>query len=56
MKTYRILAINPGSTTTKVALFDNETEIFNVNIEHAAEEINQFKELSEQKPYRLDKI
>ncbi len=56
MKTYRILAINPGSTSTKVALFDNEKEIFNVTLEHAAGEINQFKELSEQKPYRLDKI
>lgn len=56
MKTYRILAINPGSTTTKIALFDNETEVFNVTLEHDAEEINQFKELSEQKPYRLEKI
>jgi butyrate kinase len=23
-KTYRILAVNPGSTSTKVALFDND--------------------------------
>jgi butyrate kinase len=56
MKTYRILAINPGSTTTKIALFDNDTEIFKVNLEHDAEELNKFKDLSEQKPYRLDKI
>ncbi|HHT17041.1 MAG TPA: butyrate kinase [Papillibacter sp.] len=56
MKTYRILAINPGSTSTKVALFENEMAVFNVNIEHDAGELNQFPEVSDQKPYRLEKI
>lgn len=56
MKTYRILAINPGSTSTKVALFENETCLFNVNIEHNVEELAQFAEVSDQKPYRLEKI
>lgn len=56
MKTYRILAINPGSTSTKVALFENEKAIFNVNIEHDAAELNRFPEMADQKPYRLEKI
>ena len=56
MKTYRILAINPGSTSTKIAVFDNEREIFKVTLEHDALELNKFKDLSEQKPYRLEKI
>ena len=56
MKIYRILAINPGSTSTKIAVFDNDREIFKVTLEHDARELNQFKDLSEQKPYRLDKI
>ena len=56
MKTYRILAINPGSTSTKIALFDNDSEVFKVTLEHDAEELNRFSDLSEQKPYRLEKI
>jgi butyrate kinase len=56
LKTFRILAINPGSTSTKIALFDNENEVFKVTLEHDAAELNAFKDLSEQKPYRLEKI
>jgi butyrate kinase len=56
LKTYRILAINPGSTTTKIAVFDNDKEIFKVTLEHDANELNKFKDLSQQKPYRLEKI
>jgi butyrate kinase len=50
------LAINPGSTSTKIAVFDSDREIFNVTLEHDARELNRFKDLSEQKPYRLEKI
>lgn len=56
MRTYRILAINPGSTSTKIALFDDDTLLFKVTLEHDADELNEFKDLSEQKPYRLEKI
>ena len=28
-KKFKVFTINPGSTSTKVALFENETEIFN---------------------------
>jgi butyrate kinase len=56
LKTYRILAINPGSTSTKIAVFDNDQEVFKVTLEHDAQELNNFKDLSEQKPYRLEKI
>ncbi|NMA37870.1 MAG: butyrate kinase [Papillibacter sp.] len=56
LKTYRILAINPGSTTTKIAVFDNKTEIFKVTLEHSSQELDKFKDLSEQKPYRMEKI
>lgn len=31
-KNYTILAINPGSTSTKISLYNNENEIFSVNI------------------------
>lgn len=56
MKIYRILAVNPGSTSTKIALFENDTEVFNVTLEHDAGELDEFPEVSDQKPYRLEKI
>lgn len=44
-----ILVINPGSTSTKIAIFNQEgKEIFKETISHSAEEFSQFKSLSEQ--------
>ena len=34
-----ILVINPGSTSTKVAVFDGEKEVHSMNIDHPAEEL-----------------
>jgi len=34
---YRILAINPGSTSTRVALFENERLLADLDVEHPAE-------------------
>lgn len=39
---FKILAINPGSTSTKIAIFEDETEKFVKNIKHSAEEIAKF--------------
>ena len=33
MKKYTIFTINPGSTSTKAALFENELRVFSANIE-----------------------
>ena len=52
MAKYRVLTINPGSTSTKVAVFDDETEVFSKNIVHAAEDLAAFAQLTQQKPYR----
>ena len=35
---YKILAINPGSTSTKIALYENENEIFCKTLDHHAEQ------------------
>ena len=51
-KEIRVLAINPGSTSTKVALFDDYDEIFSENIEHADEDLKEFREIQEQLAYR----
>jgi len=48
-----ILVINPGSTSTKIALFNQEgKEIFKESISHSTEELSQFKSLLEQGPVR----
>lgn len=48
-----ILVINPGSTSTKIAIFNQEgKEIFKETISHSAEEFSQFKSLLEQGPVR----
>jgi butyrate kinase len=52
MMTFRILAINPGSTSTKIALFEDETEIFNETIVHPWEEMKDFRHIIEEEPAR----
>jgi len=48
-----ILVINPGSTSTKIAIFNQEgKEIFKEIISHSTEELSQFKSLLEQGPFR----
>ena len=48
-----ILVINPGSTSTKISLFNQEgEEIFKENISHSTEELSQFNSLLEQGPAR----
>ena len=49
---YRILAVNPGSTSTKIALFHNEEEVFSKTIDHAAEALKPFREIQDQLDYR----
>ncbi len=50
------LTINPGSTSTKYALYENDKEIFSNSITHKVEELNKFKSIIEQKDYRANLI
>ena len=36
---YKILCINPGSTSTKLAIFENDKMLNEVNIEHRSEDL-----------------
>ncbi|MCX7954539.1 MAG: butyrate kinase [Bacteroidales bacterium] len=56
MKTYKILVINPGSTSTKVAVFVDDKEIFKKNIKHTMEELAPYKTLYDQYPFRKEVI
>ena len=53
---YRIFTINPGSTSTKIALFEGEECLFSRNISHAAEDLAKFNSLNEQLEYRMGMI
>ena len=48
----RILAINPGSTSTKVALYEGETEVFSETVEHPRDELAAFPTVTAQYAYR----
>jgi butyrate kinase len=56
--TFQILVINPGSTSTKLALFANETEKFTETLRHCDEEMASFAKqpVLAQLDFRLEKI
>ncbi len=56
MKKYRVFAINPGSTSTKIALIENEEVLFSKNVSHEASKLAEFQEISDQMPYRKETI
>ncbi|SFX04431.1 butyrate kinase [Thermoactinomyces sp. DSM 45891] len=52
----RVLTINPGSTSTKIGVFDNEKAILDITLRHNAKELAQFPELVSQYPFRKQVI
>lgn len=53
---FKILAINPGSTSTKIGCYENEKEVFSENIAHPDDELKKFKKILEQADLRLQNI
>ena len=53
---YKILAINPGSTSTKVAVYQGQNKIFDENIDHDEKELAQFEKITDQFELRKDLI
>lgn len=49
---FKILSINPGSTSTKIAVFENERLLFEKVLRHSLEEISQYSSISDQKEFR----
>ncbi len=56
MEDFRILAINPGSTSTKIAVYQNMNPIFVKNITHNSEELAQFEHVADQFHFRKEII
>ncbi len=51
-----VLAINPGSTSTKVSIFEGDKEIKTVKIDHGKEDLKHYKSVADQYDYRLSLI
>ena len=52
----KILAINPGSTSTKVSLFEDLEPIFETTINHSSEELDSFDNVLDQYSFRIKAI
>jgi butyrate kinase len=55
---YRVLAVNPGSTSTRIGVWEGEEERFGTELQHSAEELLPFegKSVTEQYAFRKDII
>ena len=51
-----ILAINPGSTSTKFSLFEEEELVFEKTLRHSAGELKNFENITDQFHFRKDLI
>mgnify|MGYP000002455160 FL=1 len=51
-----ILVINPGSTSTKIGVFENGTLLFDKTLRHPAEEIAKFATIPDQKGWRKELV
>lgn len=50
---YKQLIINPGSTSTKLALYEDKEKIVQENVEHDAAQMQQFDSIADQIPFRM---
>ena len=51
-----ILAINPGSTSTKIAVYNGTEQLFLKNLKHSAEELAPFAKIADQYEFRKKNI
>ena len=52
----KVLAINPGSTSTKIAVYENDKEIFIKTLRHTSEELKDFKKITDEFSFRKNII
>ncbi len=53
---YKLLIINPGSTSTKIGVFEDENMLFDETLRHTTEEIAQYDSIFAQKDFRKNII
>ncbi|KJS19740.1 MAG: butyrate kinase [Clostridiaceae bacterium BRH_c20a] len=56
MQIYRILVINPGSTSTKIAVYENESVLVEAALRHSNEELEVYDRIADQFQFRKDLI
>jgi butyrate kinase len=54
--THKILVINPGSTSTKIAVYDKRNQLFLKNIKHDMEKLRTFEHTADQFAFRKETI
>jgi len=52
-KIMKLLIINPGSTSTKIGVFENEVSVFETTLRHSMEELSNFKKMTDQYDFRM---
>lgn len=52
MEPLLIIAINPGSTSTKISVYDHEKAVFENNIKHSTKELQPFQKITDQFEFR----
>lgn len=53
---YKIFTLSPGSTSTKLAVFENNTQVFKANVTHDPAVLKTFETIGDQLPYRRETI
>ncbi|GIM29954.1 putative butyrate kinase [Clostridium polyendosporum] len=54
--TYKLLIINPGSTSTKIGVYEDETQVLETTLKHSAEEIEKYETIYDQLGFRKNLI
>lgn len=53
---YKLLIINPGSTSTKIGVYEDEKELFEKTLRHSTEEIAKYDTIYDQRNFRKEVI
>ena len=56
MAHFKVFVINPGSTSTKLAYFENDKKLYETNVFHDADELGRYEHINDQLPYRKEVI
>ncbi|MGB9795916.1 butyrate kinase [Fervidobacterium gondwanense] len=52
----KILVINPGATSTKIAVFEDKNKVIQETLQHSVEELDKYKSVMDQKDMRAKAI
>lgn len=53
---FLILAINPGSTSTKISMFEDKKSLFTETLRHSVSELSRYNTIYDQTEFRMKKI